>query len=180
MPTLQEWVEYTDWERRKDFLREGNYRSYINERITRLVQQNYVRKISRPFKGVIHHFFHEIVTESVMKLCSPYLHEDIRGEASLSMGRSVEYAHHGLNGVANLVPFNCLPGTIVNTLLWRFSKDYTQVPVLKMVYDGTMQSSDQTRIEAFIHQAKQVLELSLEGKNPSPNDSPNRYRLSTD
>jgi predicted nucleotide-binding protein (sugar kinase/HSP70/actin superfamily) len=160
MPPLQEWIEYTDWERKKDMLRKANYSGYMTEIIKSLWQRYYVWKTSRPFKGTINHFVREISTEDVMELCSGYLHEDIRGEATLSMGRAVEYARHGFNGVVNLMPFNCMPGIIVNALLCRFSRDYPQVPVLKMVYDGTMQSGDQTRIEAFIYQACQVLESS--------------------
>ena len=97
--------------------------------------------------------------QEVMRLCSPYLHEDLKGEATLSMGRAVEYARHGVSGIVNVTPFNCLPGTIVNALLWRFSQDYPHVPVLKMVYDGTTQSGDQTRIEAFMYQAQQAGEI---------------------
>jgi predicted nucleotide-binding protein (sugar kinase/HSP70/actin superfamily) len=154
MPTLQEWIEYTDWERRKDLLRMGNISGFMTEIITRRVQLNYVRKISKPFQGAIQHFFREIPTEKIMKLCSGYLDENIRGEATLSIGRALEYVHHGFNGIVNLIPFNCMPGTIVNSILWRFSKDYPNVPVLKMVYDGNMQSSDQTRLEAFMYQAQ--------------------------
>jgi predicted CoA-substrate-specific enzyme activase len=164
MPTLQEWIEYTDWERKKNFRRQSNYRAYMSEVTKSLVQSYHVRKISRPFKGTVNHFLREIPTEEVMNLSSEYLHEEIRGEATLSMGRAVEYARHGFNGVVNIIPFNCLPGTIVNSLLCRFSQDYPQVPVLKMVYDGTIQSGDQTRIEAFMYQARQVIESSNGGK----------------
>jgi predicted nucleotide-binding protein (sugar kinase/HSP70/actin superfamily) len=90
-----------------------------------------------------------------MEFCSCYVDRNIRGEATLSMGRAVEYARYGINGIVNLIPFNCLPGTIVNTLLWKFVLDYPEIPILKMLYDGNLQSTDQTRIEAFMYQATQ-------------------------
>ncbi|MCP4716521.1 MAG: hypothetical protein GY868_15480, partial [Deltaproteobacteria bacterium] len=158
VPTLQEWVAYTDTERRKDQRRSGTFKSYLAERLKKQVQDHYVRKISRPFQGQVKHFFRELETDDVMRLCRPYCVEHIRGEANLSMGRAVEYARHGMHGVANLIPFNCMPGTIVNTLLWRFAGDYPQLPLLKMVYDGTEQAGDRTRIEAFMYQARQALE----------------------
>ncbi len=154
MPTLQEWVQYTDWERKKDFKRASDYRGYLTEVIKSRVQRHDVRKTASAFKGAVNCFFREESTEAVMKTCSQYLDENIRGEATLSMGRAIEYAQHGFNGIVNLIPFNCLPGTIVNTLLRSFSRDYPNLPVLKMVYDGNMQSSDQTRIEAFMYQAE--------------------------
>ena len=160
MPAMQEWIEYTDWERRKDLYRDGSFRAFLKELLARSVQQKHVRKICRPFKSSVTHFFREISTEKIMQLCSEYLNENIRGEATLSIGRAVEYARHGFSGVVNLIPFNCMPGTIVNTLLWRFSGDYPRLPVLKMIYDGNKQSSDQIRIEAFMYQAKQLFKSS--------------------
>ena len=158
MPTMQEWIEYTDWERRKDLQRQGNMKEYMKEAVTRRVQQNQVCRIGKPFKSSIRCFFREVPTEKTMKLCSDYLDESIRGEATLSMGRALEYAEHGFSGVVNLIPFNCMPGTIVNTLLRRFSSEYPHLPLLKMVYDGNIQSSAQTRIEAFMYQARKGFE----------------------
>ena len=71
------------------------------------------------------------------------------------MGRAVEYAEGEFDGVVNLAPFNCLPGTIVNALLDRFRKDHGEIPVLKVAYDGLKQLSEDTRLEAFMHQARQ-------------------------
>jgi hypothetical protein len=48
-----------------------------------------------------------------------------------------------------------MPGNIVNTLLEPFRRDYDNIPVLKLAYDGLEQSSELTRIEAFMHQAKE-------------------------
>ena len=69
------------------------------------------------------------------------------------MGKCIEYVHAGYQGIVNLAPFQCLPGTIVNALLESFKKDFNNIPVLKMAYDGTAQSAEETRIEAFMHQA---------------------------
>ena len=153
MPTMQEWVTYTDWERRRDLQRDGSALDYLKERLTQSVQNYYVRKIRKPFEKSLSLFCHEASTDALMHLSSPYLSEHVRGEANLSMGRAVEYARHGLHGIVNVIPFGCMPGTIVNALLSRFSQDYPDIPVLKMVYDGTMQAGDQTRIEAFMYQA---------------------------
>jgi predicted nucleotide-binding protein (sugar kinase/HSP70/actin superfamily) len=96
-------------------------------------------------------------TNDLMKLSEPYLTQNLRGEATLSMARAEEYARHGFHGVVNLTPFHCMPGTIANTLLVRFARNYPKVPVLKMVYDGTQQSGERTRLEAFMFQAKQMV-----------------------
>ncbi len=160
MPTMQEWVRYTDWERRKDLRREGDFYRYGIEQVKSAVQTAGVKKISNCFKADGIPFFADHPTAEAMKLCSPYSSEHLRGEANLSLGRAVEYARSGIHGVANLIPFGCMPGTIVNALLGSFARDYPGVPVLKMVYDGTEQAGDRTRIEAFMYRARQALEAS--------------------
>ncbi len=74
------------------------------------------------------------------------------------MGRAIEYAHHGLNGVVNVAPFGCMPGAIVSGLLEKFREDNGGIPLLKMNYDGTEQSGEDTLLEAFVHQARQHME----------------------
>ncbi len=71
------------------------------------------------------------------------------------MGKSVDYTKHGVTGIINAMPFNCMPGTIVTALLKKFSDDHDGFPHITMTYDGHEQANAMTRLEAFIHQAKQ-------------------------
>ena len=155
MPTFHEWILYTDWERRIDLLREGDYMGYATEVITSFVQKYYTRRETKPMKGQVERFLYEMPVDDLMKLSEPYLTRHLRGEATLSIARAEEYAKHGFQGVVNLTPFHCMPGTISNTLLVRFAKKYPRVPVLKMVYDGTEQSGERARLEAFMYQTRQ-------------------------
>ena len=50
------------------------------------------------------------------------------------MGRVVEYAEHGYDGIVNIIPFGCMPGTIVSLLLHQFRQDYG-LPVLNVVVE---------------------------------------------
>ena len=43
-----------------------------------------------------------------------------------------------------------------DALLHRFSEHNPGIPVLRMVYDGSLQTSEQIRTEAFMHQAHQA------------------------
>jgi predicted CoA-substrate-specific enzyme activase len=158
MPTVQEWVAYTDWERRRDHMRSGNVCGVLNETGKSVVQLYSSSRIQKPLKTCLRHSAHDAPTHEVIDHAEPYLCSDVRGEAVLSMGRAIEYAINGTHGIVNLMPFSCMPGTIVNTLLWGFARDYPEIPILKMVYDGTLQSSDRIRIEAFMHQARQAMD----------------------
>jgi len=156
LPGMQEWVEYTDWERRRDLRRGGTLARYGREWLTHKVQNQYVRRVAKPFAGSIRHFYKEAPTAAIMDMSAPYLSQHVRGEANLSLGRAVEYGLHGCSGIVNIIPFACMPGTIVNGLLAGFTRDFPHIPVLKMVFDGTTHAGDHTRLEAFMHQAAEA------------------------
>jgi len=158
LPALEEWVDYIGYERKVDAWDAGDYKGYLVERITEWVQEREVQRLTRPFRGVLRDFLYEAHTPQVVALAEPYLDFAVRGEAILSMGRCEEYAHHGFDGVVNVIPFNCMPGTIVDALLERYRKFHPDMPVLKMSYDGLTHVGEDTRIEAFVYQAQQRAE----------------------
>jgi len=153
LPAFEEWMNYIDYERMLDLRIQRNYGGIVKEKLAQWVARRDKDLIQKQFVGHIDKFCLEPETDDVCKLGSKYIHEAIRGEAILSMGKCIEYVHEGYQGIVNLTPFQCLPGTIVNALLESFKRDFNNIPVLKMAYDGTAQSGEETRIEAFLHQA---------------------------
>ena len=77
------------------------------------------------------------------------------GEAALSAGQSIAYFRRGVGGIINVMPFTCLPGTIFTTVLHRLRKDCDNIPALTIAFDGLQQSTTSTRLEAFMHQARE-------------------------
>ncbi|MFP4056010.1 MAG: acyl-CoA dehydratase activase [Candidatus Brocadiia bacterium] len=164
LPPLEEWIDYIAHERKLDARTNRNVRGYLMEVVTELFQRRDARRITRPFRGAIRDFLYESPTREVIALAEPYLDFAIRGEAVLSMGRAVEYAHRGFDGLVNVIPFNCMPGTIVEALLERYREFHPQMPILKMAYDGLTQVGEDTRIEAFMYQARQHAEQRAEAE----------------
>ncbi|HHT9134191.1 MAG TPA: acyl-CoA dehydratase activase [Candidatus Avalokitesvara rifleensis] len=164
LPPFEEWINYIGYCRREDCLREQRWGAYLKELITDLIQRWQAFKRARPFKGHIRHFYRESPSWDVIQKGKKYLHPSFRGEAILSMGRAVEYAEHGVHGIMNMVPFHCMPGTVVNALLERLQKDHDGIPIIKMAFDGQEETNEQTRLEAFMHQAHQRME-SKSGTN---------------
>jgi len=158
LPPLEEWLDYIDYIRKEDYRRDKEYLQLLNDQIKNYVQEREVKRLSRIFDGVINEFLYEEEMAHVIERGLPYMNDAVRGEAILSIGRSEEYLEKGFHGVVNVLPFNCLPGNIVNALLNRFSKLHPHIPVLKMVYDGLEQASEETRLEAFMYQARQLAE----------------------
>ncbi len=155
LPTLQEWISYIAHERREIYRTDSRWLSLLKEWGIELVARWDERRIARIFKGAVEHMPREAAASKVIRAGSRYLDPTVKGEAILSMGRAVEYAHHGLNGVVNVAPFGCMPGALVNGLLERFREEYDGMPVLKLAFDGVEQTAEQTLLEAFVHQARQ-------------------------
>jgi len=158
LPPLEEWLDYIDHVRKIDYKREGNFKRLFLERAKNFVQEHDLKQVTALFEGVVRDFLYEEPTEHIVELGAQYMSEAIRGEAILSMGRAEEYLQKNYHGIMNLTPFNCLPGNIVNALLKKFSDNHPHIPVLKLSYDGLQQASEETRLEAFMYQARRLAE----------------------
>ena len=64
----------------------------------------------------------------------------------------IEFHHQGLGGVVNVMPFSCMPSTVVNTQTMRVSADCGGMPILNLSFDGQEDSTLTTRLEAFVEQ----------------------------
>ncbi len=155
-PPAQEWLDYIDFMRRRDHRESRNYKHWLQELLKHGVTRYDLRRINAPLNGDIRHFLWEEPIRNVLRRSKPYIDDAVRGETVLSMGRCEEYVEHGFHGIVNLTPFNCLPGNMVNGLLRKFSELHPEAPILKMAFDGLQQSSEETRIEAFMDQARQL------------------------
>ena len=91
----------------------------------------------------------------MIKLGERYLDESFEGEAILSIGKMVEYYQHGFDGVLNVMPFTCMPSTIVSTQTQRISEHCEGMPILNLSFDGQEDPALETRLEAFVEQVRQ-------------------------
>jgi len=161
MPPVQEWFNYTEHQRlRRSRLRlEGNLGDWLRQRLSALVQARTAAAIRRRFDGAITDFAREMPTPEVLKRGRAYLSPAVEGEAILSLGRAVEYAEHGFDGIVNVIPFGCMPGTVVSMLLHQFNHDFG-LPVFNLVVDGTRHAGQDIRLEAFYHQCREHMRQS--------------------
>jgi predicted nucleotide-binding protein (sugar kinase/HSP70/actin superfamily) len=153
LPPFEEWLNYIAWERRDESRRGRRWGVLFKELVVGQVQRRDKNRILGLFRGHLRGRLHERPTAEILERASPYIHESIRGEACLSMGRAVEYAEEDFAGVVNIAPFGCLPSTIVASLTRKFRKNHRGIPWLDMYFDGTQQTGTQTRLEAFMAQA---------------------------
>jgi len=158
VPPLEEWFDYIDHQRkRRNRLHlEGGWRDWTKQKITEIVMERVSKPLRRQFDDSINTFKRELPTQSILDRGHKYLTPAVEGEAILSMGRVVEYAEHGFDGIVNILPFGCMPGTIVSLLLHQFRQDYG-LPVLNVVVEGTKDPGESIRFEAFLQQSREHL-----------------------
>ncbi|NIM98258.1 MAG: hypothetical protein GTO24_09325 [candidate division Zixibacteria bacterium] len=53
------------------------------------------------------------------------------------------------------MPFACMPGTVVTAISKKIREDFDNVPWLNLAYEGLEDVNEITRLEAFMHQARE-------------------------
>ncbi|MEE9605359.1 MAG: acyl-CoA dehydratase activase [Candidatus Scalindua sp.] len=161
IPPFGEWINYIAHCRREECKREKDLGAYTVEIITEIVQRYNEYRISRPFKKCATNLFKESSIKKLILKGKPYIHDSYKGDPVLSMGRAVEYIEENFDGIVNIIPFHCMPGTAVNAVLEKFQREHNGIPCLKLTFDGQEETNEETRIEAFMHQAHQGMESRL-------------------
>jgi predicted nucleotide-binding protein (sugar kinase/HSP70/actin superfamily) len=80
----------------------------------------------------------------------------------LSVGKTVEFCHHGCHGVV-VMPFTYTPSTIVGGVLKKVTAALGEMPTLPIRCDGQQDPTLQTRLEAFIYQARAYQQRNGQG-----------------
>ena len=150
---FSEWIYYTNFARNRRSRRQHEFVSTVKDLLKHWVQKMDERRVAALFRGVLADPV-EPPTEEILRHAQPYLHDSFEGEAVLSIGKAVEHFNRKSSGVVNVMPFTCMPGSIVTALLKRVREDHQQLPVVSLSYDGQSEGSTLTRLEAFMHQVK--------------------------
>jgi predicted CoA-substrate-specific enzyme activase len=155
MPPIAEWILYTNYTSIWRATRLHKFSHLAELILTRRVQNKLEHELESTFKGSLRNYGEPSIS-TTLKNAHPYLHPSFEGEAILSLGKAKDYWSKGACGLINIMPFTCMPGTIVNALLKRFREDHQNIPFLNLSYDGQEQTNTRTRLEAFMYQVKQV------------------------
>ena len=75
-------------------------------------------------------------------------------EAGLSIGGALENCLNGYNGIVNVFPFTCMPGTMCSAIL-KPILDRRQIPYIDCSFDGAIPPNLEARIRTFVYQAAQ-------------------------
>jgi predicted CoA-substrate-specific enzyme activase len=157
MPPIGEWLLYVTHSSKKSAIVGRHYRQLLQVCIKDYVQKKAEHRIEQVFHGSIKNLKEPSIPET-LDLAKGYLHPSFEGEAILSIGKSRDFVRKGAAGLVNIMPFTCMPGTVVNSLFKRFREEHDNIPFLNLAYDGQEQSHTRTRLEAFMYQVRQFNE----------------------
>lgn len=149
---MDEWVFYTNWFGLEDAISKRQIKNAARIWLTNRVQQNIVAKLEKEMEGYLK-TIHDPHTGVILKNAAPYVHQSFRGESILSVGKVVDMVKRGVHGIVNAMPFGCMPGTVVTSLLRRLSDEF-DIPVVSIPYDGTQSPTTALHLEAFMEQAR--------------------------
>ena len=167
--SVAEWINYTAYDRLREArvgfrfslkqLRSGSMRDYLKKIIgfggDLLYQEFRQKQAYKRVRSLIdltedHKLadLHNILKEKDL-FCF-----DVGTEACLSIAGIVEYAREGYNGVVNVYPFTCMPGTITSAIA-KPLMNKLRIPYLDTPYDSGFQPGRETAIRTFMYQAYQ-------------------------
>jgi len=158
MPSIGEWLLYINFIAMDRSLKHRRFKTFVSSLWTDRVQKRDEHRLSAAFMGGKRHEKDPEIIE-ILRKARPYLHHAFRGEAVLSVGKAVKFIEMGVDGIVNIMPFTCMPGTITNALLKRCREEHDNIPFLNMAYDGQAQTNTMTRLEAFMYQVKRFHEM---------------------
>jgi predicted nucleotide-binding protein (sugar kinase/HSP70/actin superfamily) len=151
---ITEWLYYTNWTYIRDAWFFKNTKRYVKMRLTDAYQRHLEHNILKPVEHLIKHPHDPHVSELMANL-TPYYHSDLHSEAILSMGSAIDFGKRGFDGLLNVMPFSCMPGTITAGIAPRMRADLDNIPWLDISYDAQEGTNIKTRLEAFMYQAAQ-------------------------
>ncbi len=154
LPPISEWFLYLNFTSRRYSLDNRRYFTYWKNYITEMVQQNDEHALDHVWNGHLVNHPEPSIKETLME-SKPYLDDSFEGEAVLSVGKCGDYIRKGVSALVNVMPFTCMPGTIVGAVMKRYREEHNDIPFLNMAYDGQEGTNTLTRLEAFMHQARQ-------------------------
>jgi len=151
MAPVAEWINYSTIRYIRDSRWKGNIRNLYKAKLQLYFQKTMERKIAHSISG----FFrvaHEIEVEEMLENCSEFIHKDYDGDPPLAIGSSNLLAGKQLDGVVNILPFTCMPGTINCTVSQGLRSKHNGLPWENFAYDGHDNIGLDTRFEAFMYQ----------------------------
>jgi predicted nucleotide-binding protein (sugar kinase/HSP70/actin superfamily) len=151
---FSEWIYYSTHRFTRDSRWKNDTKGVIKSKIQGIGQDVIASSLLKGIKKLTDHE-KDVSLHDMLKLCNTYVNEFYDGDPPIAMGTSVALSKRGVSGFAAILPFTCMPGTLVASLSDSFRKDHNNIPFINIAYDGQDSVSLDTRLQAFVFQVKE-------------------------
>lgn len=118
----------------------------ILNRIEKKIRRHAAKSLPTPYEKPIW----DVINKSGLNL-----------DAGLGFGASIEMAESGIHGIIHAIPFNCVPGTVIQGLEGRFRSLFPSIPFMTVGFSGQNDLGINIRLEAFVHQCRSLASVSI-------------------
>jgi predicted CoA-substrate-specific enzyme activase len=151
---FSEWITYSTYRFTRDSRWKNDKKGIIKSKIQGVGQEVIADMLLRGIKKLTDHE-KDVSLHDMLRLCNTYVNEFYDGDPPIAMGSAVALVTRGVSGLAAILPFTCMPGTLVASVSDTFRKDYNNIPFINIAYDGQDSVSLDTRLQAFVFQVKE-------------------------
>lgn len=152
-----EWITYSTYRYSRDSKWKNDKAGIAKSFMQEIGQDLIASSLLRGLKKFTDHE-KDVSLHDMLKLCNRYINEFYDGDPPVAIGTSVALAQRGISGIAAILPFTCMPGTVVASVSDVLRKDHNNIPYINIAYDGQDTVSLDTRLQAFVYQVKEFAE----------------------
>lgn len=135
-------------------MRRGRYPEAVNDKIKGIIGSIDIKKLNKIFKDKIR-YFPEPNFREMMEMTSPYLDQRSEPLTIIALAHIINLINSGVDGIINLVGFQCMIHNVVLAKLSSFLEKHRSVPHLSLSFDFQEKGHHKNRIEAFLYQVGQ-------------------------
>jgi len=151
---FSEWITYSTHRYTRDSKWKNDKKGLLRSRIQQIGQEVIVHQLLRGIRKFTDERL-DVPLDEILELSNTYVSEFYDGDPPIATGSSIALASRGVSGIAAIMPFTCMPGTLVASVSDSFRKDHNNIPFLNIPYDGQDSVALDTRLQAFVYQVKE-------------------------
>jgi len=157
---FSEWITYSTYRYIRDSKWKNDRNGLLKSRIQKVGQEVIVHQLLRGIARYTDEKL-DVPLDEILELSNTYVSEFYDGDPPIATGSSIALASRGISGIAAILPFICMPGTLVASITDSFRKDHNNIPFINIAYDGQDSVALDTRLQAFVYQVREYARNSL-------------------
>lgn len=157
MPIWSSFLEFQMGMKPRRMWKRGKYGEFASDMAKAAIGRIDIRKISRVFQGRIK-CFPDPDLDEMIALTAGYLDPRSEPLTIVALSHIIRLLNTGVDGIANLVGFQCMIHSIVHAKMRGVLEAHGHVPVMTLLFDFQEKGHQKNRIEAFMYQVKQFKE----------------------